>query len=111
MLPGLIYCMQQAAAARSELITLEEMDPMFTRKARALGIFDMHYAVFPQCMHLAGVRSQRVDPTGSSRRCRCGRSGIRQGGVLLCPVHGAVDADANAAVNLRAARPLTGLMR
>jgi putative transposase len=50
----------------------------------------------------AGRRVVRVNPAGTSITCsRCGQRCTRpRQDTVICPVHGAMDADLNAAVNI-----------
>lgn len=83
---------------RASLIAVERLDfrglqARFQQQCHDHGINDATLAWLPQLAREAGVQIARVEPAGTSLFCpTCVRPGDRQGAVLHCATHGALDA-------------------
>ena len=83
---------------RASLIAVEQLDfrglqARFQQQCHDHGINDATLAWLPQLAREAGVQIARVEPAGTSRLCPiCVRPGDRQGAILHCATHGALDA-------------------
>lgn len=94
---------REASAVYVEDLTYREMHRPFVQHARRTGLLDWHESWLHTRLRLAGVRFERVDPTGTSQRCsRCDGHpyGQRRASLFICRVCGPIDAHENAARNI-----------
>lgn len=94
---------REATAVYVEALTYGGMHRPFVRSARRTGVLDWHEGWLHTRLRLAGVRFERVDPAGTSRRCSgCDGHpyGERRGPVFVCRFCGEADAHLNAARNI-----------
>lgn len=94
---------REASAVYAERLTYPGMHRPFVRYARRTGLLDWHESWLHTRLHLAGVRFERVDPTGTSQRCSgCDGHpyGQRRANLFVCHVCGAMDAHENAGRNI-----------
>ncbi|MCY1703717.1 zinc ribbon domain-containing protein [Deinococcus sp. SL84] len=97
---ALSHIVTHARVACSERFSKDDNNRI--QRMKYLGLGNLLYSLLPQSMHATCGYSKRVDTYGTSIHCHiCDQRGFRSGDRFICPTHGQMDADANAALYIR----------